>query len=362
MHLGDNKSPLNNPAIVAKVVTDLANFTGPEVGTLVLNGDVWEQCIPAGTLEEDPGDGFCSSVSKASRLFFGDLFKKILVGNIVWVPGNHDLSLWKRLSDSSGLPFHTKSSGESLLPSMDAKSKKFFDSLLGIVNPSFKVAYPLFLESKSEPADFPYVLFSHGHLMDALVRGEEQPDAVYLALRALGCRRPYLPPDPSNILSISQIAASTDDFTLSLWKQDSAVDYTFWNEISRRLAHPGSCALKGKGSQAVTRANHPTSPRDGLMPSVRDFLEVALTDASLPTPVGSLRSAEPSPSFTKPSCFVYGHDHLGTAAQVMACGVPFQVFDSGGWTVEFDGHVPHSHALVWYDDNITPCYAYLSLT
>ena len=60
MHLGDNKSALNNPAIVAKVVTDVVNFTDPEVGTLVLNGDIWEQCIPAGTLEEDPRDGFCS--------------------------------------------------------------------------------------------------------------------------------------------------------------------------------------------------------------------------------------------------------------------------------------------------------------
>jgi hypothetical protein len=359
MHLGDNKSSLNNQAIVAKVVADLADYAGPKVDTLVLNGDIWEQCIPAGTLEEDPGDGFCSSVTKASRQFFGALFSKIRIGNVVWVPGNHDLSLWKRLSDSSGLPFHTKPSGESL-PAMDSKSKKFFNSLFGSVI-AFKVAYPLYLESQSDPIDFPLVLFSHGHLMDTLVRGEDS-EATYLALRALGCGRPTLPPDSSDILSIAQIAEATDDFTLSLWKQDSEVDYTFWNKISRRLSHPESCLLKGLPSQPVGRLNHPASPRDGLMPFVCDFLEVALTDPSLPTPVGSLRSSAPSPAFAKPSCFVFGHDHLGTTFPAVAYGVPFQVFDSGGWTVEYDGHTPHSHALIWHDDDVVPSYIYLSLT
>ena len=27
--------------------------------------------------------------------------------------------------------------------------------------------------------------------------------------------------------------------------------------------------------------------------------------------------------------------------------MPFACADSGGWTSEFEGHLPHSHALVW---------------
>ena len=224
--------------------------------------------------------------------------------------------------------------------------------------PTFKVAYPLFIVGKPYPDDFPYVLFTHGHLMDELVRGEES-EAVYLALRALGCKRPTLPNDPASPLTVAGLAEATDAFTLALWKQDSSVDYTFWNEISRRIVHPQSCPLGGQGAEPLTRHNHPSSPHDGLAPKVRDFLEMTLMDPNLPTPVGSLRQTTVAPAFSKPSCLVYGHDHLGTAEQVGACGVPFYVFDSGGWTVEFDGHVPHSHALVWPDDGTLPNYVYL---
>ena len=356
MHLGDNKSALNNPKIVDKVTSDLVAFSDKSVDTLVLNGDVWEQCIPAGTLEENPGDGFCSSVAKASRYFFASLFSKISISNVVWVPGNHDLSLWKRLSLASGLPFHTSQRGAILKPSDVPAVKKFFEVLFD-GSPQFKVAYPLFIAGNPYPDDFPYVMFTHGHLLDTLVRGEES-EAAYIALRALGCKRPTVPADPESVARIAELA---DDFTLALWKQDSTVDYTFWNMIVRRLAHPQSCPLAGHETESVTRVNHPASTHDGLMPKVQAFLETVLADPNLPTPVGSLRQTVVAPAFSKPSCLVFGHDHLGTVEQIGACGVPFRVFDSGGWTVEFDGHVPHSHALVWPDEGTTPNYVYLSL-
>jgi hypothetical protein len=362
MHMGDNKSALNNSAVAAKVAQDLANATGGAIDTLVLNGDVWEQCIPAGTLEENPGDGFCSSVAKASRGFFTALLARVRVGKMVWVPGNHDLSLWKRLSDASKLPFHTAPTGATLTGASSPAAQKFFDVLFNGAGPlpAFSIAYPIFLVADAFPADFPYTMFTHGHLMDPLVQGNES-EAVYLALKALGCQRPSIPNDPAETLTITQIAQATDGFTLSLWKQDSTVDYTYWNMIARRLAHPQSCPTAGQPTTALKPADHPSSPRDGQMPQSKWFLETAVTDPNLPTPVGSLRSTTVAPAFSKPSCFVFGHDHLGTSVEAGICGVPFQIYDSGGWTVEFDGHTPHSHALVWNDAGTTPTYLYLAL-
>jgi hypothetical protein len=373
LHLGDGKSALNDATVVDRVVADLAKAAGGVVETLVLNGDVWEQCIPAGSLEENPGEGlrpngFMSSVAQASRYFFSELFGAIDVGQIVWVPGNHDLSLWKKLSDAAvvvpgsadpgAAPFYTDSSGVVLSRSSSALAQKFFDVLFKNAEPrSFKVAYPVYLAGQSAPDDFPYVLFTHGHLLDTLVRGLEST-AVYLGLKALGCDRPYVPDNAS----LRDIARTTDPFTLALWKEDSSVDYTLWNFIVRRLVHPHDCPMDGCPTSYLNPTCHPSSPRDGIMPQASWFLEAALTDDRLPTPVGSLRASAPeSAAFNKLSCFVVGHDHLGTVTRTGVFGVPFQIFDSGGWTVEFDGHVPHTHALLWDGENgTTPSYLYLS--
>ncbi len=362
LHMGDNKSALNDSNIAAKVVSDLAAMTRGGIETLVLNGDVWEQCIPAGTIEENPGDGFCSSVATASRGFFAALLGKIAVGKVVWVPGNHDLSLWKRLSGASKLPFHTVPTGATLARDSSPAAQKFFEVLFKSTGPLpvFSVAYPIFLVAGRGPDDFPYVLFTHGHLMDSLVQGRESA-AAYLALEALGCRRPYLPSDPSQTLTIAQIAQATDGFTLSLWKQDSTVDYTLWNMIARRLVHPQSCPMAGKPTAPLDPLNHPSSPRDGQMAQAAWFLDTALTDPSLPTPVGSPRSPTAATTFNNPSCFIFGHDHLGAAMQAGICGVPFNIFNSGGWTVEFDGHAPHSHVLIWNDEGTTPTAVYLAV-
>ena len=90
------------------------------------------------------------------------------------------------------------------------------------------------------------------------------------------------------------------------------------------------------------------------MGSVPEFLDLMLLDPCLPSPVGDFGQA-PGEAFTKPSCLVFGHDHLGARKTVVSCGVPFHVVDSGGWTSEFDGHLPHCRALVWQkDEDVTP--------
>jgi hypothetical protein len=361
-HLGDNKSALNNGSVVDKVVKDLITITGGTIETLVLNGDVWEQCIPAGTLEENPGDGICASVGKASRQFFRTFFDKISIGTVVWVPGNHDLSLWKRLSDDTKCAFHTPPTGVSFARTASPTAQKIFDLLFqgASTKPTFKVSYPIYLVSEPFPNDFPYVLFTHGHLLDSLVQGRDA-EAKYVALKALGCPHPSLPDGSTQTVTIQQVAAATDPFTLALWKEHSTLDYTFWNFLVRRLSHPGACPMAGKPTGAIDDTCHPSSPRDGQFPSIWWFLETAIQDPTLPTPVGSLRSPTLSPAFNKRSCSVFGHDHLGTRADAGICGVPFNICDSGGWTVEFDGHVPHSHVLVWPGVDPVPTDYFVSL-
>ena len=264
LHLGDARSVLSQPDTVASVVRRLALLAGdpgpgddkPTVGTLVLNGDVWEECVPSG-MEEHSTDMFQKSVAEASQRFFGQLLDAVAVQKIVWVPGNHDLSLWRLwcslVSGSSPL---TRYEGQPL----DMGSQKWhstFDYLLGRRPvPAFWVSYPLFVE-KPWAEGFPYVAFTHGHLLDPLVRGLDS-DATYLALRALGCGRPGVPDSP---VSVSQLAKCTDNFTLSLWQRYSRRDWVYSNQIMRRLEHPSSCPLQSASApESVSPADQLTDP------------------------------------------------------------------------------------------------------
>ena len=92
LHLGDARSVLSSPEIAASVVADLVELSGGAIGTLILNGDVWEECVPADM--KILQSGIASSVLRASQGFLGALLQQIHVETVVVVPGNHDLSLW----------------------------------------------------------------------------------------------------------------------------------------------------------------------------------------------------------------------------------------------------------------------------
>ena len=47
LHLGDARSVLSSPEIADQVVNELATLSGGAIGTLILNGDMWEECVPA---------------------------------------------------------------------------------------------------------------------------------------------------------------------------------------------------------------------------------------------------------------------------------------------------------------------------
>jgi hypothetical protein len=134
--------------------------------------------------------------------------------------------------------------------------------------------------------DFPYIYFTHGHLLDRMVRGLDE-EAVYVGLHVLGVSAPqHVPVDAAEVSSVAELARRTDSFTLALWKRYSRRDYIYANKIMRRLDHPASCPLQlgrehvprdGKSLISIVEADQksdPSSPRDGLMAEVPFFLDV----------------------------------------------------------------------------------------
>jgi hypothetical protein len=364
LHLGDSRSLLTikeNAVEIANFIYRIVQSDRKEnvLDSLVLNGDIWEECVP-----HDIGQNtgvFNTAVFEASQAFFGPLFQAIDVKEVVIIPGNHDLSLWAMVerAGNNAAPLVTSYEGVQLYGS---NAYAVYTSLLNTPNPFYglRLAYPLYCPKPANPDDdFPMLAFTHGHLLDPLVRGLST-EAEYDFLKALGANRPRLPSVLEKVTSIKQVAQNTDEFTLSLWRRYSKRDYIYSNYIMRRMLHPQSCPVRLlPGMSPIMYGTDVCSPRDSRMQDVPWFLELALMDPELPTPVGSLRPNIPVAAFTKPSCFVFGHDHLGPAQTIMVYGVPFHVFDSGGWTSEFEGHVPHSHVLYWSDGDVVPQTYYL---
>jgi hypothetical protein len=365
LHLGDDRSILADVRNVRSFVDSLAEnvrrwdglqWTMPAtIDTLVLCGDIWEESVPSDLDHFE--NSYSRSVLEASRNFFGYLFKSIDVKKIVWVPGNHDLSLWKSMQGGSPASVVTPYEGEQLSATTWTASV-FRDLLFRQLLPPDRlwVSYPIFRDV-SAGDDYPMLLFTHGHLLDPFVRGLNNYSS-YAVLSALGVPRPFMPP-LDMATSMEKIANLTDPFTLALWSRYSRRDYLYNNYVLRRLEHPQSCfwpSATSKGSLCgpLLEGGDPPLPGSGLVGELPWFLQMAIMDPGLPTPVGSLRPTNQAPAFEQPSCLVHGHDHLGTSRTVVSCGVPFHVVDAGGWTSEFAGHVPHSHVLVWRGDGVAP--------
>jgi hypothetical protein len=340
LHLGDPRSVLGDPEIARHVTDNLARLSGGHVGKLILAGDVWEESVP-GNLS-NVVNGIAKSVDNASTLFFKSLYSQVEIDEIVVVPGNHDVSTWHWYQETRRQLTVTNGGGVSV----DPVSWPWY-TLLGGFNGRLTFAYPLYWD-KSAGDDYPILYVTHGHLLDPLVRGEDV-SSKYLALEAIGAKRPSVP-SLEEVGSVAKLADGTLDFCLSLWKRYSTRDYIYANYIMRRLEHPQSCLLQGSSigwiDEAATYIDDPV-PQQGNFANVPRFLDLMIRDPNLPTPVGTFGGDPTGPAFTKPSCLTFGHDHRGTFQKVVACGVPFVAADSGGWTAEWDGHRPHTHVLVW---------------
>ena len=345
LHLGDPRSLLSNPEVAAAAARQVAALGGGSIGRLILAGDVWEECVPGDMTKTC--EGLALSVHQASSVFFGELFRQVEVESIVYVPGNHDLSAWS---------WYAQSKGSSTVTSYEGREVPAGDWPWKILLPGFSgkltVSYPIYRDLDVGP-DYPMLVITHGHLLDPLVLGWDSASA-YELLRTIGCPRTSVPIESELAGSANRLASATLPFVLSLWKRYSQLDYAYSNYVMRRLEHPQSCTWQSTfpkdGSypmdECMLAADAPPAGQ-GYANNLGWLLEVLIMDPDLPTPVGSLRQNNDHPAFARPSCLTFGHDHLGTCETVVACGVPFVCADSGGWTSEWDGHLPHTHVLAW---------------
>ncbi len=351
-HLGDPRSTLGNPDVAAEVVRQIARISGGQIGKLIVAGDAHEECVPGGLNRLH--DGVAVSVLEASRGFFGLLYDEVDVGETVVVPGNHDLCTWVWYCDQTRSDYVTTYTGRQVDPAAWPWRHLYPGTNV------LTFGYPIYWdESPGSADDYPIHVVTHGHLMDPLVLGWD-PEYEYAALAALGCERPQVSRSDNPLLS--QLGTVTRRFVTGLWSRYSPRDYAYANYVMRRLVHPQSCAYQrlpglpgdyydlsypGQNLDFPSRDAAPAG-QDYVMGNLPWFLDCILTDPRLPSPVGSLRQGNPAPAaLTKPSCLTRGHDHLGTFRTVVAGGVPWVDASSGGWTSEFDGHLPHAHSLVW---------------
>lgn len=342
LHLGDPRSTLSNPQVAAKAVAAIADASNGHVGKLVVAGDAHEECVPGNM--NNLILGVATSVADASTHFFGELFKKVKVDELVVVPGNHDLSVWAWYDRKRGGNVVTDYRG-CRVPASEWPWRMFYP---GFEGSEITFAYPIYWDT-SVGKDYPMLLTTHGHLFDPLVLGWD-PEHEYALLSALGCTRPNVPRDAGELKSLKQLAELTLPFCEQLWARYSERDYVYSNYIMRRLEHPQSCPWQSRlapGFYQLEEYHDQPKGGQGYAANLPWFLQVMIQDLYLPTPVGSLRQGVPAPALTNPSCVTFGHDHLGTFSRLVACGVPFVAADSGGWTCEYDGHLPHAHALAW---------------
>jgi hypothetical protein len=344
LHLGDPRSVLSNPEIASKVVDNIVRLSGGIIGKLILAGDEVEECVPGNIGAKT--NGIVDSVAVACQNFFGQLFKRVIVEEVVIVPGNHNLCTWYWYAENV-LKISTVTSYDGV--EVDPAAWPWLHLLPGL-KAQLRFAYPLYWDKSAGP-DYPMLVVTHGHLLDSLVLGLE-PDATYASLKALGCKRPFVSP---SLVSVKQVAEATLGFCLSLWARYSERDFIYFNKIMRRLEHPLSCSMYplfacGSGCYDMDHSlceSDQSHAAQGHSANLPWFCDLLVADPYLPTPVGSLRQGPVGPAFEKSSCITFGHDHLGIYKQLVACGVPFTAVDSGGWTSEYEGHLPHSHVLVW---------------
>ena len=282
MHLGDPRSTLSNPEVAAKVVAELAELSGGEVGELVLNGDVWEECVP-GDMDK-MADGFAASVLGASRTFFRPLFDKVKVGKIVYIPATTTSAC------GAGTAGSTSSSRAPARPTLGCRStgrsgRGGTRSWPGVGAVELVASYPIYWD-RSAGSDYPILVFTHGHLLDPLVLGTDA-EAAYVALRVLGCSRPPRPSDPTRI---SCVADASEPFCLALWARYSRRDYAYANYVMRRVDCPQQCQWQeifisgGDGCYATDCPIDQPPANQGRLGDVPRFLDLVMTDPDLPSP------------------------------------------------------------------------------
>jgi hypothetical protein len=363
LHLGDreegNGSVLSSLSVCKNFIDQLADITHGCIGTLVIDGDGLEACVPSRTAEENflhktsVLDLYNSTIEDAQK-FFSTLTSRISVDRLIWVPGNHDYSLYLKMIKLGILPNRLVSpfSGYSLRKGgawsskADLLGKLFGDKILDI-----RAAHPNYVYCK-EGQDWPVAVFTHGHLFDSQVL---TPSSDFLKTIGLFAETGHIfDPVPSAFdvnpgRWMEALSFMTSERVSLIWTQNlDPVKEAVYNYAERRKIHI-VCGERPKesGHHVWLAALQGCGLNDPVNHHLKWYCDGFMQDWSPVLP-------NPRPT----SYFVKGHTHFGGATCIESLdGAPFQVYDLGGWTLDAVGHkdnVPHTHALVWDEFPATP--------
>jgi len=339
LHLGYDRSVLNDLAAQRNLANELAMVCSGQADRLILNGDCFEACVPRDAGEHDRY-GYPPSMATAARSFFEEITSRIKIESLILVWGNHDYAMWKRLASSCGVPVFTNNLKGDVLLQRDSEvirgANSFVEDVIGPASKKFfriRSAYPNYVLGRY----WPYLVFHHGHLLDDLVLGINHNDATYLALRLLmGEGRPSV--NVGGEETIESIHRKTEAFIAAMWKYNSNVREEEWALIRR-----GS-----KGKRCPNFPHEEGSSRKMVVGEEQEdhlgrvapwYVSTLMADPTTPGAIGPI---------AHPSYLFIGHDHGGGSMDISTLdNRPWKVINSGGWTADGGCHEPHAHVVVW---------------
>ena len=336
-HFGYDRSILNDFSALSNLAESLGDICKHKVNRLILNGDIWEICVPKDVGDDGPVSGITPYTASVSKDFFSILGDYLDVQEVVIIPGNHDYTLWRQATYNNA-PDNNKGP----CPTFDLRSTRIgrtiLASLLGPSSglyPKVTLAYPTYFLG----GQWPYCAFHHGHLLDDLIIGQAA-DAEYTALSALGVKqRPPVVLDGQETLS--SLSLKTDNFLSSLWASNSPARSAMWALIRRDDTRAFCPSVPQEGYSEVQLETF----ENDLGKNLRWFIDLLTVDSHSPTPIGDKNH---------PSYLFVGHDHLGGMAEMGGPdGYKWTVINTGGWTQDGEGP-PHGHAVVWDNELHAP--------
>lgn len=293
------------------------------VRRLVLAGDIFEMSTPESM----------ELVRRQARFFFKEARGRFQMDEIVWVPGNHDYTLFRRHFPRA---LTTDPRGE-------AAPKELVEEYFGEGFPvPVRVAYPhLLLRAPRQGRAW---VIHHGHYLDDIVLGQSARDRARAFFSALGggslVQVQPVPMDGS--LSLPQIEERVRPLLEGIWCHHADPN-NFQNEVwdlVRRWGDYISCLR----------------PEPGL--ELRDEESAILNDHDLGRATFYLRALQrdaqqalaPGESVT----LVFGHTHGGGIHLGSFEGRPLRLLNLGGWIPGEKptraGRQAHTHVYLINDD------------
>jgi UDP-2,3-diacylglucosamine pyrophosphatase LpxH len=350
LHLGYEKSILNDPVAQGNLIDQIAGLCGGATDRLILNGDCFEGCVPIGAGEHDAA-GFNPGMAGASRSFLQKFTDAIHATSLVLLWGNHDYCLWQKVAASCGVPTFTNDQMGNVVLKQDGHvlpgAEAFIDDVVGPAAEKFqriRSAYPNYVLGQQ----WPFTVFHHGHLLDRLILGW-LPAIDYLALKLVtGEGQPKVSGDGTE--TIESIHRKTEAFIEAMWKINSKPRAEEW-AILRRLEdkhlcpfYPTEASPSSKEIPSSLPINEPQSSQLGQQ--VGWYLSTVALDPTTPAMLGDPKAK---------GFLVIGHDHNGGSEDVMGLdGHAWGLRNTGGWTSDRDETALHTHVLIHVEDIAEP--------